>query len=238
MTATAVRADTVASVLLTKRCGDLAAVAGQVLTSGERARADAYRDAADRRDFRAAHLLVRQVAARLTGTSPDALAVIQQCARCGGPHGRPIIAGHPGVHISLAHTRGAVIAAASAEPVGVDIESLRRPRFDPALLAPALTAGELQAVSESANQHAAVLRQWVRKEALVKAGEGSLDRLRELDLGHLGISGDHDPAPVRTTLGPRWPELSLADRVDAGSGVVFAVIASGRLELTGAPAGP
>lgn len=238
MTATAVRADTVASVLLTERCGDLAPVAGQVLTSGERARADAYRDAADRRDFRAAHLLVRQVAARLTGTSPDALAVIQQCARCGGPHGRPVIAGHPDTHISLAHTRGAVIAAASAEPVGVDIESLRRPRFDPALLAPVLTAGELQAVSESANQHAAVLRQWVRKEALVKAGEGSLDRLRELDLGHLGISGDHDPAPVCTTLGTQWPGLSLADRVNAGSGVVFAVIASGRLELTAVPAVP
>lgn len=224
MIAAGARPDAVASVLLTEQAGELDAVAGCWLTAGEQERAASFGDAGDRRDYQAAHLLVRQVAARLLDEAPGGLSVVQRCARCGGPHGRPVIRGHPSLHVSLAHTRGAVIAAASVAPVGVDIESLRRPRFPLSLVKPALTTAEFLAISGAADQHAAFLLQWARKEALVKLGAGAVGRMGEIDLGHLSISGKHDPAPVPGRPGPGWPRLLLLDRVDAASGIAFAVI--------------
>jgi 4'-phosphopantetheinyl transferase len=216
---------TVASVVLTRSLRDPDGLSGRWLTASERRRAAAYADPDDRRDYLAAHFLVRAVAARLLAADPGELTLGSRRARCGGQAGRPVIEDHPRLHVSLAHTGGAVIAAASAGPVGVDIESLRRPRFDLALLEEALTGSELLAISQSADPHAAVLRHWARKEALVKTGAGALDRLRDLDLAHLSISGGHDLAPVRSGLGAAWPQFSLLDRVDSVSGIAYAVIA-------------
>ena len=75
------------------------------------------RFAADRDAYTAAHLLVRACAGALLGVPASSVGLEQQCPRCGGVgHGRPSIAGEPGVFVSLSHTRGYVAAvAATAE---------------------------------------------------------------------------------------------------------------------------
>ncbi len=217
-----------AAVLLTGQAADLNDLARSSLTAAEQARAASLDDPADRRDYQAAHLLVRQVAAGVLAVAAGEVTVLQVCERCGGPHGRPFIGGHPEVQVSLSHTRGAAIAAASAGPVGADIESLRRPRFDLSLLERELTPAELAAIGGSADQHAAFLRHWTRKEALAKAGRwrgrAGETGLGAIDLGYLEMSGSHDPALARAWLGPAWPRLLVVDRVDKVSGIAFAVV--------------
>ncbi|MFJ2773527.1 4'-phosphopantetheinyl transferase family protein [Streptomyces sp. NPDC087300] len=136
-----------------------------------------------RQDYLAAHVLVRLCAARLTGTHADTLVLAQHCDDCGrDDHGRPFLPGHPDLHVSLSHTTGAVAAAAGPEPVGVDVEDASAAVFDPAIAARVLTPAELTAVRADPDPARAFLRLWVRKEALVKVGLGTLGRLRELDL--------------------------------------------------------
>ena len=76
-------------------------------------------------------------AGRLLDVPPGDVSIVQRCATCGGPHGRPEVAGHPGVGASLAHSRGVVAAAAGMVPVGIDVEAFPPPD--------GLAAGELSA---------------------------------------------------------------------------------------------
>jgi len=155
------------------RTGDwpgLDELADRLLSPAERTRAGAIIDPADRLDYRAAHVLARLLAARWTGVAPSAIWLTQRCERCGGPHGRPVIESHPRVHVSLSHTSGAVLAAAGPGPLGVDIEDLRRPPVDPRLARSVLSQAAQAALATAPDQHAAFLQQWVRQEALFKAG--------------------------------------------------------------------
>ena len=157
-----------------------------LLTSRERQRAGALRSRADHDAHVAAHLLVRHCAAALTGRPLEDLELVQQCAECGSTeHGRPSIAGLPDLHVSLAHTRGAVVAGADRRPIGVDVEGARTRDLDPAVLAHTLTAAETARVRSASDPPFAFLRHWVRKECLVKVGAVTLDELprAELDPG-------------------------------------------------------
>jgi 4'-phosphopantetheinyl transferase len=154
-----------------------------LLTAEERQRAAALRHPADREAHAAAHLLVRHCAAAVTGRPVGVLRLEQRCAECGSTaHGRPSIAGLPGVHVSLAHTRGAVVAGADRQPIGVDVERARPGGPDPAVLDYTLTVAERARVRSAEDPSAAFLRHWVRKECLVKAGAVALDRLPEVEL--------------------------------------------------------
>ncbi|HEV3363386.1 MAG TPA: hypothetical protein VG795_04480, partial [Acidimicrobiia bacterium] len=114
---------------------DAAALAEAWLSSAEKERLARFKLPSDGADFQAAHLLIRKCAARLLGVHPGDVSIVQRCATCGGPHGRPEVEGHPEVGASLAHSRGVVAAAAGTAPVGIDVEAL--------LSADTLTAGEL-----------------------------------------------------------------------------------------------
>lgn len=224
---------TIAAVLCTRspaRDAESAATA-RWLTEAERARADAISDPGDRRDYLAAHALVRVVAGRLSGTDPAEVRIVQRCSRCGGSHGRPVIDGQPGLAVSFGHSRGAVIAAAAAGAVGADIESLRRPVIDLALAEGALTGRERRAVRAAADPQRAFLRQWTRKEAAVKAGLGSLRDLAGLELGHLAVGGGADAIPAAAPLGDAWPGLRVTDQIDEQNEVAFAVISADPVEL-------
>jgi 4'-phosphopantetheinyl transferase len=112
-----------------------------------------------------------------------ALEVVQRCPDCGSTeHGRPSIAGLPDLHVSLAHTRGAVIAGADRQPIGVDVEGAQVGGVDPAVMAYALTAAEADRVRSASEPGAAFLRHWVRKECLVKVGVVTLDELARVEL--------------------------------------------------------
>lgn len=165
-------------------------VVGGTLTDAERGRAERFTRKRDRSDFVAAHLLVRHCAAEILGTRACMLTVVQRCERCGAAHGRPWLAEAPDLSISLAHTSGYVCAVAGYGRVGVDAEHATGGPADEALTALALTPAEATMVGRD---NRGLIRQWVRKEALVKRGELTLDRLREVDLSDLplddGMSG-------------------------------------------------
>ncbi|MBG6140652.1 4'-phosphopantetheinyl transferase family protein [Longispora fulva] len=189
--------------------GVLAHGGGELLTDAELARAGAYRREVDRADYVAAHVLVRRCVAALLDVPAGDVVLRQRCAGCGATdHGRPYVQDRPEVHVSLSHTRGAVAAAAGWAPVGVDVEAIGR-QLDDGLMAKVLSDGELEAVRNAGDPRAAFIRQWVRKEALIKVGAASLGRLRDTDLSGLPA---HVPAgtPERARFDP-WHVLDWLD---------------------------
>ncbi len=201
---------------------DVLSVTGMhLLTPRERQRAGALRSRADRDAYVAAHLLVRHCAAALTGRPVEALTLVQQCAACGSTeHGRPSIAGLPGLHVSLAHTRGAVVAGADRRPIGVDVERVRTTGLDPAVLTYTLTVAESAHVRAAGDPSGAFLRHWVRKECLVKVGAVTLDELSRVEL---------DPTTERNAeegrTRSRFGLLHLVDWFDPTLGVAVAAAA-------------
>jgi 4'-phosphopantetheinyl transferase len=154
-----------------------------LLTSRERGRADALPHGDDRDAHVAAHLLVRHCAAALTGRPAQELTLVQQCGECGSiEHGKPSIEGLPGLHVSLAHTRGAVAAGADRQPIGVDVERAPAGDLNPALLSLTLTPAETTRLRSADDPPAAFLRHWVRKECLVKVGAVTLGELSRVEL--------------------------------------------------------
>ena len=189
-----------------------------VLTPSERQRGAALAHTADRDAHAAAHLLVRCCAAALTGRAVDSLELVQECADCGSTdHGRPAIAGLPDLHVSLAHTRGAVVAGADWRPVGVDVESARARGTSPAVMTYALSPAEIDRVRSARDRSAAFLRHWTRKESLVKVGAVTLDRLSTIDLDP---GSERDGGAGRTSA--RFGSLYLLDWFDAELDAVIA----------------
>jgi 4'-phosphopantetheinyl transferase len=193
----------------------------RLLTPREQWRAGALRHRADRDASVAAHLLVRHCAAALTGRPVASLELVQECPECGSTeHGRPSIAGLPELHVSLAHTRGAVVAGADRRPIGVDVEGLRTTDLDPAVLAATLTAAETARVRSASDPPSAFLRHWVRKECLVKVGVVTLDELSRVELDP-ATEQDGGEGRTRSRFGP----LHLVDWVDPTLGVAVAAAA-------------
>ena len=162
------------------------------LTQEERERANAFAHDADRRDFIAAHRLVRAMAASIIGAPPGTIVLRQRCDTCGGPHGRPTLPDHPGLHVSLSHAKGVVAAACGDRPVGIDLERWNASQPDHSDLDFALAPAERKRLQSMAASDAdadapvspaalAFLRLWVRKECLVKLGRITLDQLDSVD---------------------------------------------------------
>jgi len=200
-----------------------------LLSPAEKERLARFRRPSDGEDFQAAHLLIRKCAARLLGIDSAEVSILQRCATCGGPHGRPEIAGHPEIGVSLAHSRGVVAAAAGTVPVGIDVEA-----FPPADglavgdLSAALTSAEVGAIESASDPQRALLLAWVRKEACLKAGLVDLDGLDGFDLSALTL--DAPPAELL----PRSLEHAgwvVHDWWDGRAGAIGAVVAPTGVEL-------
>lgn len=200
------------------------------LSRAERERAAAFRHRDDRRDFVAAHFLVRRCAARLLGVAPQELLLTQSCDRCDRPHGKPTIAHHSELHVSLSHAAGVVAAAAGLDPVGIDVEALGRYRFAPGELDSVLSPREVEALQQVPDYQRALIRQWVRKEAFVKVGAATLDTLAGIDLPVLPI--DDGPGSTRAW---NWGGWSVLDWVDMRRRTIGTVVAarSPHLEILG-----
>jgi 4'-phosphopantetheinyl transferase len=154
-----------------------------VLTPYEKERHDRLREARDRAAYLAAHILVRTCAAELLGTAPESVELAQACPGCGRTdHGRPYVVGAPAVHVSLSHTRGWVAAVAADGPCGVDIEHVRP--VSPAVPRRVLSAAEQSWVAAQPDPTRSFTTLWARKEALVKAGVGSIDDAARIDALH------------------------------------------------------
>jgi phosphopantetheinyl transferase len=147
----------------------------------ETARAAAFVFPADRHRYQVAHVMLRRVLADHLGTEPGRLAFGRlRCPACGGPSGRPVLTGPPpgggagsGPSFSLAHSGDAVAIAMARGPVGIDVE--REATRCVCALAPAMHPDDtaLAEVLPEPDRHAAIIRWWVRVEAVLKcAGTG------------------------------------------------------------------
>jgi 4'-phosphopantetheinyl transferase len=158
------------------------------LTAAEQGRVAALRRSADRDGYVAAHLLVRQCVARLAGIDLAAVQLIQRCPSCGGrDHGRPSVRDRNDLYVSLSHSHGVVAAAAGWVPVGVDVELARDRAVEENLIRHALAPGEQVLVKASNDPSEAFLRQWMRKEALIKVGMTTLGTMSKIDLSSLPL---------------------------------------------------
>ncbi|AJP05142.1 hypothetical protein TU94_30665 [Streptomyces cyaneogriseus subsp. noncyanogenus] len=197
------------------------------LTAAEQRRAAAFRFDRDRDDFIAAHLLVRLCAGRLLGVPADTLTLEQHCADCGSrEHGKPSLAGVPGVHVSLSHTPDVVAAAAGRQPVGVDVERATVSGTALGTAGRVLSPQELRTMRATARPDRYFLRQWVRKEALVKIGETSLRDMAKADLS--ALPADVPDGSPRLS---RHGELHVLDWTDERRDAVAAVVSAGRPRL-------
>ena len=151
------------------------AVVAHQLTGSEERRAGRFMHARERDGFRAAHLLARACGVRI-GLSPNVLELRQQCQTCGEGHGVPRFPHAPYVRVSIAHTRGAVVAAVAKTAIGVDIEPIRAMQI--ADLAPVLSAAEAAWLRSNPGD---AIRLWCRKEAAAKASEDGVSGMRRVN---------------------------------------------------------
>ncbi|MEU9231497.1 4'-phosphopantetheinyl transferase family protein [Streptomyces subrutilus] len=172
------------------------AEAGAVLDADERERAARLLRPADRHRYLASHLGLRVLLGSYLGLAPHEVALVREtCPCCGGPHGRPAVAGGP-LHFSLSHSGDVAYLAFAGVPVGIDVEETPSaealadvlPLLHPAEIA------ELNALPE-ADRPAGLARVWCRKEACLKAEGTGL----ALGLTDPYVGSAPAPAPV-----PGW----------------------------------
>ncbi|NUS30319.1 MAG: 4'-phosphopantetheinyl transferase superfamily protein, partial [Streptomyces sp.] len=110
------------------------------------------------------------------------------CPGCGGPHGRPALAGPTGdrVHFSVSRTGGLALLGLASQPLGVDVERVPDPQLAEEA-SRSLHPSERRQLTGTppAGRAAAFARCWTRKEAYLKAtGEGvSSAVLRDVHVG-------------------------------------------------------
>jgi len=135
------------------------------LPASDHARAASIADPAARRRFLGGRVVLR---ATITELCPDLDGRTVTIAVA--PTGRPSIAGHADVHISVSHTRGLVAAAVStAGPVGIDVEPVARTALPPGRAWLTHAEQARLAPHPPREQHRLLLRLWVAKEATLKA---------------------------------------------------------------------
>lgn len=209
----------------------------RLLSPVERVRAARFRRDSARRDFVAAHLLARICAGLLLEVGPSAVALAQHCGDCGQDgHGKPYLPGHPATAVSMAHTPGVVAAAAGGGTVGIDVELAARRPAGPDLLARALSGNELRQIGRQDDPQAMFLRQWVRKEAMVKAGRADLGALHELDLSGMRLGPRRRSGRDATWVQRgRFEALHVLDLADERLGALVSVVSSAPVHLSALP---
>lgn len=150
---------------LVRECGPFLT---SLLDEGERRRADAFRFAADRDAFVAAHALVRLALSAAHPADPRAWSFATTVA------GKPELAGAAGagLRFSLAHARSIVACAvARSGTVGIDVEEIPGAPLEPTLLAECCTPAERAQLGALPAEEAvaAFARLWTLKEAVMKA---------------------------------------------------------------------
>ncbi|WP_069743409.1 4'-phosphopantetheinyl transferase superfamily protein [Streptomyces sp. EN23] len=176
-----------------------------LLAPWERRRLAGIRVPTRRDDVLAARLLLRLCASRATGLSPRDVGPAQRCPGCGRDgHGRPYLPDHPGVGVSYSHADGLAAAAVGPGPVGIDVEPLTRRLGPVSVLRRLLPHDEVDAAGAEPDPGPALLRLWVRREALFKAGRDDVrlaewtDRRRAAVVALAGADGARralSPAP-------------------------------------------
>lgn len=180
----------------------LAAQLATRLSDAERVRATGIRAGGARVDFVVAHAVLREQLGLVLGCAPAEVPLRATST------GKPVLDGGAGPELSVTHTDGLVLVAWHPTlPVGIDAERAERV-VAPALIDRVGTPAERAALAAlgGASRAVALLRLWVRKEAVAKAdGRGLALALSDLEvLGGRPLAADPpapDPEPLRVELG-------------------------------------
>ncbi len=147
----------------------------QLLSEDERARHDRLHFARDRRQFLAAHALLREVLALYTGQAASRLEFFR------GSHGKPSLAGGPAFNLSHSGP-WCVLAVGDVPDIGVDVEAHRPSRRFSGLARQCFAPSERRAFEALAEAEQAdhFYRLWTLKESFIKAaGKGLSMPLRQ-----------------------------------------------------------
>jgi 4'-phosphopantetheinyl transferase len=100
-------------------------------------------------------------------------------------HGKPYIEGGP--FFSISHCKEAIAVALDDQPIGIDVESIRR--FDPELVTRTMSLAEQAIISASDRPERAFIRLWTQKEAILKMQGTGITSFEQLQT--LSIPDDH-----------------------------------------------
>jgi 4'-phosphopantetheinyl transferase len=141
----------------------------EILDNGERAQAGRFWVELDRREYIAAHALLRSMLTYYADQPPEAWRFATD------EYGKPNFAsrsGNPELQFNLAHTRGLVAAAITLRgDIGVDVEKIDRRKSDLAVAQAFFAPAELKLLQEvsEADWPTWFFRLWTLKEAYIKA---------------------------------------------------------------------
>lgn len=85
---------------------------------------------------------------------------------CKNEFGKPYLKDYPNTHYNISHTKGAIVCAISDEPVGADIERVKK--FNKRITERFFTKNEQNYISNKENQEERFAEIWTMKEAYVK----------------------------------------------------------------------
>ncbi|CAM5611297.1 4'-phosphopantetheinyl transferase family protein [Streptomyces narbonensis] len=176
---------------------DGAALDTSELDEAELRRAASFIRPADGLLYATAHVALRRLLGRYTGTPPQDVRFFREpCPGCGGAHGRPAVAptrARPPLHFSLSHSSGVALVGVAAAPVGVDVERLPRPE-SVEICGEALHPDEQGELAQATAEELQALfgRIWTRKEAFLKGIGTGLSRSPAED--YLGADERRHPA--------------------------------------------
>ena len=144
----------------------------QLVSRSDRERLDRYRRDIDRQRGLVAIALTRVILGMRLGLTPATVPIDRTCRICGCENGKPHVIGGP--DFSVSHAGNAIAVAVMSDgcsaAVGVDIERVDDRPITSALLRRTLGEGERSNFPTLDRRLAvAFVRQWVRKEAVVKA---------------------------------------------------------------------
>jgi len=91
-------------------------------------------------------------------------------------HGKPFL--QQGPYFSISHCKEGIAVAVDDQPIGIDIESIRRADKD--LIERTMNAEEQAQIAESAEPDRAFTRLWTQKEAIVKAQGTGIESFEQL----------------------------------------------------------
>ncbi|MFE9802046.1 4'-phosphopantetheinyl transferase family protein [Streptomyces goshikiensis] len=196
----------------TVEAGDLA-----LLDERELRRLEGFHDERQRARYAGARAAIRRTVGRRLGVLPAEVGWgTEVCPGCGSErHGPPSIRRPPtGWRVSVSRSEEWwMLGLSYGLPVGVDIER-RRAHEVPAVVRRCLDDGERAYVAarEGARRDEALMRCWVRKEAVVKAWGVGLGT----DLARVAVRPAEERAvvPRMTERGPEWWEVREVSAVD------------------------
>ena len=101
---------------------------------------------------------------------------------CIDEFGKPYLRDYPNRHYNISHKKGVIICAVSDEPVGVDIERVKK--FDKRVAERFFTQNEQTYIfADKRNQDQRFAQIWTRKEAYVKwTGKGMMIPFKSFDV--------------------------------------------------------